>query len=150
MDIHVPSHTGLYKSKRVQQTCHGGTDKRGVPCAVLIPLCAPCLSLCVRHTLTLFQGLWCFSLENASRFAELLRVGKNRGAFGKKRRNTLHAQIRSQTIKVWHISYQKAPHKFLICVVAFFLTHTIRVSIWSKSSLILFMFQFYVSIENNI
>ena len=30
-----------YTSKRMQQMCRGGTDWRGVPCAMLIPLCAP-------------------------------------------------------------------------------------------------------------
>ena len=29
-----------YKSKRMQQTCHNGTDLHGISCAALIPLCA--------------------------------------------------------------------------------------------------------------
>ena len=64
-----------------------------------------------------------FSRENAARFAESRRVGKNRGAFDKKRRNTLPAQIQRLTIKVQHVSYQKMEHTFLISVV-FFLTYT--------------------------
>ena len=74
--------------------------------------------------LTLFQGLQHFYRENVARFAELRHVGKNRGAFGKKHCNTLPAQIQKQTIKVCHVSYQKATHKCLISVV-FFLTYTV-------------------------
>ena len=65
-----------------------------------------------------------FSRENGLRFAELRHIGQNRGTFGKKCRNTLPAQIQKQTIKVWHVSYQKVAHKFFISVV-FFLTYTI-------------------------
>ena len=50
---------------------------------------------------------------------KMRHVGKNRGAFGKKRRDTLPSQIQRQTIKVWHVSYQKARHKFLISAVLF-------------------------------
>ena len=80
----------------------------------------PRLSLCVRRTLTLslkvrrlvkhcnpcaIEGLRRFSCENVACFAELQHVGKNHGAFGKKCRNTLPAQIQSQTIKMQCISY---------------------------------------------
>ena len=37
------------------------------------------------------------SSENAVHFAELRHVGKNRSTFGKKRRDTLPAQIQRQT-----------------------------------------------------
>ena len=65
-----------------------------------------------------------FSRENMVCFAELWRVGTNRGVFGKKRRNTLPTQIQRQKIKVRRVSYQKVAHKFLISV-AFFLTYTV-------------------------
>ena len=75
----------------------------------------PCLSLCVRRTLTLFQGLLFqglrhFSRENAVHFAELRHVSKNHGAFF--RTNP------AQTIKVRHVSYQKVEHNLFI-IVAF-------------------------------
>ena len=66
------------------------------------------------------QGLRRFSCENVARFTESRRVGKNRGVFGKKRRNTLLAQIRRQTIKVRHISYQNAAQSILVSVEFFF------------------------------
>ena len=50
---------------------------------------------------------------------KMRHVGKNRGAFGKKRHNTLPAQIQRQTIKVWHVSYQKVGHKCLISAALF-------------------------------
>ena len=90
----------------------------------------PCLSLCVRRTLTLFlkvcrlvkhhnsriaalfHTLWHFSRENEAHFTESWRVGK-------KCRNTLPTQIQRQTIKVWHVSYQKAVHQFLLVLRSF-------------------------------
>ena len=104
-------------------------NKHAVVALISVAYRAPHLSLCVRRTLTLslkvrrlvklrnpriaalFQGLWRFSRENVVRFTELRRVGKNRGSFGIKRRDTLPAQIQRQTIKVWHVSYQKVVHQ---------------------------------------
>ena len=59
-----------------------------------------------------------------SLFAELRHVVAKVAARLAKRRDTLPAQIQRQTIKVWHVSDQKAVYKFLISVV-FFLTYTV-------------------------
>ena len=83
--------------------------------AALIPLFVPQF-LKVRRLVkrrnpriaALFQGLRHFSRENVARFVKLRHIGKNRGTFGKKCRNTLPAQIQRQTIKVWHMFLSKS------------------------------------------
>ena len=87
-------------------------NKRGGVVLINTAYCAPCLSLRVCRTLTLFLKV-CrlvkhFSRENVARFAELRHVGKNRGAFGKKRHNMLPAQIQRQTIKVRYFVLSKS------------------------------------------
>ena len=90
----------------------------------------------------LFQGLWCFSkdcstfprkcgaLEKSRHVKYIFWAPNSRNLLfslskdAKKSRNMLPAQIQRQTIKVWHVSYQKVAHKCLISVV-FFLMHTI-------------------------
>ena len=114
-----------YMSKRMQQTCRSNTDQRGVPCTVLIPLCAlhfyaiPESALSCKAT----QSLDCGTFP-----MKTLCISPIRGMFGKKHRNTLPAQIQRQTIKVWHVSYQNAAQSILISV-ALFLTYT-DVRIW--------------------
>ena len=53
-----------------------------------------------------------FSRENAARWQKLWRVWQ-------KRRNTLPAQNQRQAIKVWHVSYQKEEHKFILVLRSF-------------------------------
>ena len=124
--------------------CVSVCDKRAVAALISAAYRAPRLSLCVRRNLTLslkvhrlvkrrnpwiaalFQGLRCFSCENAAHFAELWCVSKIRSTFGKKRCNILPAQIQRQPVKVRCISYQKTAHKFFISVT-FFLTYTVHV-----------------------
>ena len=59
-------------------------NERAVAALISTAYRVPRLSLCVCHTLTLFQKSWRLSGENAVCFAELQRVGKNHGAFSKK------------------------------------------------------------------
>ena len=86
-------------------------DERAAAAMISAVYRVPHSSLCVHRTLMLFLKVRCLvkcrnsritalSRENAERFAKLQRVGKNRGAFDKKCRNTLPAQIQRQTIKV--------------------------------------------------
>ena len=98
-------------------------NKRGAAVLISTAYCAPCLSLRVHRTLTLFlkvrRLVKHFSRENVARFAKL-RHGKNRGAFGKKRRNTLPAQIQRQTIKVRYFVLSKSSTQiFNQCCVLF-------------------------------
>ena len=120
-------HYTVYSTpKKNAQTRRGSIDYAHAYPSVCtaIPESAPSCKQLHSRIAPLFQELWSFPHENVVRFAELRCIEKNRGAFGKKCRGTLPAQIQRQSIKMWRISYQKAPHKIFISV-AFFLTYSV-------------------------